>query len=179
MSVCLFLGLKTLFLEVCVISIPPWNWGHLIISIRFRNGFCGALSDLSYNLPIELQRFTIWYTSNLISDLCELIPVGFVHYPSRDLVLWYIFSTGQIWNFYLKINFKIQTCLFTIARFSASESLRVYPNIYKNSPPFASREGFPLVGIAMSVRERESASDSIIINTIYKRIRGEEGGTCE
>ena len=31
----------------------------------------------------------------------------------------------------------------------------------------------------MSIRERESASDSIIINTIYKRIRGEEGGTCE
>ena len=70
------------------------------------------------------------------------------------------------WNFYLKINFKIQTCLFTIARFSASESLRVYPNIYKNSPPFASSKGFPLVGIAMSVRERESASDSIIIITI-------------
>ena len=53
-----------------------------------------------------------------------------------------------------------------IARFSASESLRVYPNIYKNSPPFASREGFPLVGIAMSVRERESASDSIILSLL-------------
>ena len=26
-----------------------------------------------------------------------------------------------------------------IARFSASESLRAYTNIYKNSPPFASR----------------------------------------
>ena len=26
-----------------------------------------------------------------------------------------------------------------ITRFSASESLRVYTNIYKNSPPFASR----------------------------------------
>ena len=59
-----------------------------------------------------------------------------------------------------------ETCLFTIARFSASESLRVYPNIYKNSPPFASREGFPLVGIAMSVRERESASDSIILSLL-------------
>ena len=59
-----------------------------------------------------------------------------------------------------------ETCLFTIARFSASKSLRVYPNIYKNSPPFASREGFPLVGIAMSVRERESASDSIILSLL-------------
>ena len=49
-----------------------------------------------------------------------------------------------------------------MARFSASESLRVYPNIYKNSPPFASSKGFPLVGFAMRVRERESASDSII-----------------
>ena len=36
-----------------------------------------------------------------------------------------------IWNFYSKNNFKIQTCLFIIARFSASESLRVYPNILK------------------------------------------------
>ena len=59
-----------------------------------------------------------------------------------------------------------ETCLFTIARFSASESLRVYPNIYKNSPPFASSKGFPLVGIAMSVRERESASDSIILSLL-------------
>ena len=59
-SVCLFLDLQTLFLQVCAISIPPWNWGHLIISIRFRIGFCGTLSDLCYNLPIELQRFTIW-----------------------------------------------------------------------------------------------------------------------
>ena len=77
-----------------------------------------------------------------------------------------VWQNIYIWNFYLKINFKIQTCLFTIARFSASESLRVYPNIYKNSPPFASSKGFPLVGIAMSVRERESASNSIIIITI-------------
>ena len=30
-----------------------------------------------------------------------------------------------------------------IARFSASESLRVYTNIYKNSPPFASSRGVP------------------------------------
>ena len=39
-----------------------------------------------------------------------------------------------IWNFYLKINFKIQTCLFIIARFSGSESLRVYINILKFPP---------------------------------------------
>ena len=56
-----------------------------------------------------------------------------------------------------------ETCPFTIARFSASESLRVYPNIYKNSPPFASSKSFPLVGFAMSVWERESASDSTIV----------------
>ena len=87
--------------------------------------------------------------------------------------------TVHKWNFYSKNNFKIQTCLFIIARFSASESLRVYPNIYKNSPPFASRKGIPLVGFAMSAWERESASYSLIIITIYKRIRGEEGGTYE
>ena len=51
-----------------------------------------------------------------------------------------------------------------MARFSASESLRVYPNIYKNSPPFASSKGFPQVGFAMRVRERESASYSIILS---------------
>ena len=79
---------------------------------------------------------------------------------------WAIIFPRHKWNFYLKINFKIQTCLFTIARFSTSESLRVYPNIYKNSLPFASSKGFPLVGFAMSVRERESASDNIIIITI-------------
>ena len=62
-----------------------------------------------------------------------------------------------------------KTCLFTIARFSASESLRVYPNIYKNSPPFASSKGFPLVGFAMSMRERESASDSIIVSLLALR----------
>ena len=52
-----------------------------------------------------------------------------------------------------------------MARFSASESLRVYPNIYKNSPPFASSKGFPQVGFAMRVRERESASSSIILTS--------------
>ena len=62
-----------------------------------------------------------------------------------------------------------ETCLFTIARFSASESLRVYPNIYKNSPPFASSKSFQLVGFAMSVRERESASDSIIVSLLALR----------
>ena len=74
-------------------------------------------------------------------------------------------SVGELWDFQLEVDenlhgsdhFSIfqeyeETCLFTIARFSASKSLRVYPNIYKNSPPFASREGFPLVGIAMIVR---------------------------
>ena len=81
----------------------------------------------------------------------------------------------EIWNFYLKINFKIQTCLFTLARFSASESLRVYPNIYKNSPPFARSKGVPQVGFAMSVSQRPTAS----LVSKFKRIRGEEGGTCE
>ena len=62
-----------------------------------------------------------------------------------------------------------ETCLFTLARFSASESLRVYPNIYKNSPPFASSKGVPQVGFAMSVRERESAPYSIIISLLALR----------
>ena len=62
-----------------------------------------------------------------------------------------------------------ETCLFTLARFSASESLRVYPNIYKISPPFASSKGVPQVGFAMRVRELESASYSIIPSLLALR----------
>ena len=40
-----------------------------------------------------------------------------------------------------------ETCLFIIARFSASESLRVYINILKIPPPFASSDGYPASGI--------------------------------
>ena len=53
---------------------------------------------------------------------------------------------AHIWNFYSKNNFKIQTCLFILARFSASESLRVFINILKIPPPFASNEGYPASG---------------------------------
>ena len=57
-------------------------------------------------------------------------------------------TKAEKWNFYSKNNFKIQTCLFIIARISASDSPRVYPNILKTPPPFASRTGIPLVGFA-------------------------------
>ena len=40
-----------------------------------------------------------------------------------------------------------ETCLFIKARFSASESLRVYINILKIPPPFASSDGYPASGI--------------------------------
>ena len=39
-----------------------------------------------------------------------------------------------------------ETCLFILARFSASESLRVFINILKFPPPFASNEGYPASG---------------------------------
>ena len=84
-----------------------------------------------------------------------------------------------IWNFYSKNNFKIQTCLFIIARFSASESLRVYINILKIPPPFASSDGYPASGIRYESVAREFSEPLPHIITINKRIRGEEGGTYE
>ena len=54
---------------------------------------------------------------------------------------------GVKWNFYSKNNFKIQTCLFIIARISASDSPRVNPNILKTPPPFASSDGYPASGV--------------------------------
>ena len=84
-------------------------------------------------------------------------------------------------NIYLKSPLCVCVCIYIyisrirrnlsihIARFSVSESLRVYPNIYKNSPPFASSKGVPQVGFAMRVRERESASYSIILSLLALR----------
>ena len=48
-----------------------------------------------------------------------------------------------------------ETCLFIIARFSASESLRVYINILKIPPPFASSDGYPASGIYYESVARE------------------------
>ena len=48
-----------------------------------------------------------------------------------------------------------ETCLFIIARFSASESLRVYINILKFPPPFASSDGYPASGIRYESVARE------------------------
>ena len=82
------------------------------------------------------------------------------------------FCNWEIWNFYSKNNFKIQTCLFIIARFSASESLRVYINILKIPPPFASRTDIPLVGFATRAWARESATHCLILSQF---INGSEG----
>ena len=71
---------------------------------------------------------------------------------------------SYIWNFYSKNNFKIRTCLFIIARISASDSPRVYPNILKTPPPFASRTGIPLVGFATRAWARESATHCLILS---------------
>ena len=48
-----------------------------------------------------------------------------------------------------------ETCLFIIARFSASESLRVYINILKIPPPFANSDGYPASGIRYESVARE------------------------
>ena len=48
-----------------------------------------------------------------------------------------------------------ETCLFIIAPFSASESLRVYINILKIPPPFASSDGYPASGIRYESVARE------------------------
>ena len=62
-----------------------------------------------------------------------------------------------------------ETCLFIIARFSASESLRVCINILKIPPPFASRTDIPLVGFAMRAWARESATHCLILILLAQR----------
>ena len=88
-------------------------------------------------------------------------------------------NSRYIWNFNSKNNFKIQTCLFIIARFSASESLRVYINILKIPPPFASSDGYPASGIRYESVARDFSKPLPHIITINKQIRGEERGTYE
>ena len=51
------------------------------------------------------------------------------YWTATDINMEFLFK-----NWFQNTNLSIH-----IARFSASESLRVYTNIYKNSPPFASR----------------------------------------
>ena len=115
----------------------------------------------SFQNCLLLFRTTIFLFFYLLSySLCLLEPA--IHRLCHHLLV-RLFSVCAVVPIFQEYE---ETCLFTIARFSASESLRVYPNIYKNSPPFASRKGFPLVGFAMSAWERESASDSIILSLL-------------
>ena len=65
-----------------------------------------------------------------------------------DLFLYLYVSLFLYLLFYLFIFQEYEeTCLFIIAQFSASESLRVYINILKIRPPFASSDGYPASGI--------------------------------
>ena len=72
-------------------------------------------------------------------------------------------------NAYLVFQEYEETCLFIIARFSASESLRVYINILKIPPPFASRTDIPLVGFATRAWARESATHCLILILLAQR----------
>ena len=75
----------------------------------------------------------------------------------RFMSVWSVYVC--VYRLYVYIDSRIQRNLsIHIARFSASESLRVYPNIYKNSPPFTSSKGVPQVGFAMRVSQRPTAS---------------------
>ena len=56
-----------------------------------------------------------------------------------------------------------------IARFSASESLRAYTNIYKNSPPFASSKGVPNRGSPVSVTAHVPVSHMVILSLLALR----------
>ena len=56
-----------------------------------------------------------------------------------------------------------------IARFSASESLRAYPNIYKNSPPFASSKGVPIRESPASVKVHVPVSHMVIQSLLALR----------
>ena len=93
----------------------------------------------------------ISYLSSYILSIYSSVDI-YTHTHTHIYIYIYIY----IWNFDLKIDFKIQTCLFTLARFSASKSLRAYINIYKNSPPFASSRGVPLSGVRLCAWGRVS-----------------------
>ena len=56
-----------------------------------------------------------------------------------------------------------------IARVSASESLRAYPNIYKNSPPFASSKGVPNRESPASVKAHVPVSHMVILSLLALR----------
>ena len=56
-----------------------------------------------------------------------------------------------------------------IARFSASESLRAYTNIYKNSPPFANSKGVPNRGSPVSVTAHVPVSHMVILSLLALR----------
>ena len=62
-----------------------------------------------------------------------------------------------------------------IARFSASESLQAYPNIYKNSPPFASSKGVPNRESPASVKAHVPVSHMVISINIYGSVGRREG----
>ena len=73
----------------------------------------------------------------------------------------------EIWNFYSKINFKIQTCLFTQHDSLQANLFEYIPKFIKKTPHHSLVVGAsPKWGSPMRVGEREPALRSIISNKI-------------
>ena len=65
-----------------------------------------------------------------------------------------------------------ETCLFIIARISESDSPRVYPNILKTPPPFASSDGYPASGVRYERVGLVSSASHCLILDILATARG-------
>ena len=68
------------------------------------------------------------------------------------------------WNFYLKIDFKIQTCLFTKHESLQGDSPRVCTNILKCSLNSLVTKGIRLVGFATRAMVCESPTHYLIVS---------------
>ena len=75
-------------------------------------------------------------------------------------------SILQIWNFYSKNNFKIQTCLFTKHESLQGDSPLVHPNILKCSLHSLVTKGIRLVGFATRAMVCESPTHYLIVSKL-------------
>ena len=73
---------------------------------------------------------------------------------------------AEIWNFYTKNNFKIQTCLFTKHESLQGDSPRAHPNILKCSLHSLVTKGIQLVGFATRAMVRESPTHCLIMSKL-------------
>ena len=114
-----FSGWNSNVLKVCgFLVIVPKRWCN-----KINKHYPCMIRTISYLVKTKTFSLLPWEELSILNILLYFISEVVFIFIGVDVCF------HEIWNFYLKINFKIQTCLFIIARFSTSESLQVYPNI--------------------------------------------------